>query len=270
MVQLRPNLALTLKHLAAHGCTVSREQQGALDHSLPIKRAEAGLKNLTLWGKVVTLNGKDYLIAEGYNDPIINTGVVSLQSHYYYSQDGVKWVDLLPVDAETALRAARIKETLSGDPAKAFEVQEDDPNAAPAAPGEEAGEEPKKLTFAIPELAVLRLRVDNITAVTSVVPANSMQADAHNHIVMNKLFAGCPFPEKLEAYTHRTCAPGGPTLAQDLRGTWAVAFDPFRSTAVVRSLLYPGYNFYYDGNDLTWGALYVGTGLRNDDLIFML
>jgi len=32
--------------------------QAALDHSLPIKRTEAGLKTLTLWGKLSTLNGK--------------------------------------------------------------------------------------------------------------------------------------------------------------------------------------------------------------------
>jgi radial spoke head protein 9 len=90
MVQLEPNLALTLKHLASHGAVVSAEQQvsqvqlgspavladmpeyclflnqcncllhmqAALDHSLPIKRTEAGLKTLVLWGKIVALNGK--------------------------------------------------------------------------------------------------------------------------------------------------------------------------------------------------------------------
>lgn len=33
-------------------------EQAALDHSLPIKRNEAGLKSLVLWGRLVTLNGK--------------------------------------------------------------------------------------------------------------------------------------------------------------------------------------------------------------------
>ena len=37
-----------------------------------------------------------------------------------------------------------------------------------------------------------------------------------------------------------------------------------------RSLLWLGYTFYYDAHELTWGALYQGNGLRNDDLIFML
>ena len=38
--------------------------QAALDHSLPIKRTEAGLKTLTLWGKLVTLNGRVSVMEE--------------------------------------------------------------------------------------------------------------------------------------------------------------------------------------------------------------
>lgn len=58
--------------------------------------------------------------------------------------------------------------------------------------------------------------------------------------------------------------------SQDLRGSWSVHFDPFKSIAVVRSFLYPGYFFYFKSDELTWGSMYVGTGTRNDDLIFML
>lgn len=32
--------------------------QAALDHSLPIKRREAGLQTLVLWGRLLTRNGK--------------------------------------------------------------------------------------------------------------------------------------------------------------------------------------------------------------------
>mmetsp|Transcript_3866 Transcript_3866/g.8287 ORF Transcript_3866/g.8287 Transcript_3866/m.8287 type:complete len:276 (+) Transcript_3866:155-982(+) len=275
MVQLEPNLTLTLKNLASQGAVVSAEQQAALDYSLPIKRAEAGLKTLVLWGKVLTLNGKDYLIAEGYNDPLLKNQSVVFEAKYFYSQDGVKWVDLQAVDAETAVRAGTIRSILSGDATKLFEVQEDDPNAPPPpAEGEEeaAGEEegPKKLVFQIPELAILRVMIDSINATCGVVPAGSMLPDALNRIVVNRLYAGAAYPEKLESYTHRTTLPGGPTLAADLRGTWSVNYDPFRGIAVVRSLLYPGYTFYYTSHDNTWGALYVGDGLRNNDLIFML
>lgn len=32
--------------------------QAALDHSLPIKRREAGLQTLVLWGRLLAKNGK--------------------------------------------------------------------------------------------------------------------------------------------------------------------------------------------------------------------
>ncbi|KXZ53946.1 hypothetical protein GPECTOR_6g864 [Gonium pectorale] len=269
MVQLEPNITLVLKYLASCGAVLPAEQQAALDHSIPIKRIEAGLKTLTLWGRITALNGKDYLIAEGFNTATSKAGVVTYETKYFYSQDGARWSDLQPVDGETAVRAARIKGQLSGDAAKNYELEEKDPNAPEPSP--DADEEVKPLVFQIPELSVLRYRVDSITAATSIIPTNSTIVNAASQVVPNRLFAGCPYPEKLESYAHRTAQPGsGVTLANDLRGTWAVQYDAFKGVAQVRSLLWPGYFFYYAANELTWGALYVGDGVRNNDLIFML
>ena len=61
---------------------------------------------------------QDYLIAEGYNNPVYSNGTVIFDAKYYYSQDGVRWVDLVAVDEETKSKAAKIKAILSGDPAK--------------------------------------------------------------------------------------------------------------------------------------------------------
>lgn len=85
MVQLEPNLQLVLKHLAPAGAVLPAEStvsakglydhsrwtyrtatnsqhpgvvQAALDHSLPIKRREAGLQTLVLWGRLLARNGK--------------------------------------------------------------------------------------------------------------------------------------------------------------------------------------------------------------------
>lgn len=122
---------------------------------------------------------QDYMVAEGYDDPLLGLGgAVQFDSKFYYSLDGVKWVDLQAVDEETAARAATVLSILIGDPAKAYEMMEDDPNAPAApAPGEEGepapeGEEggPKKLTFQIAELAVLRQRIDSINTACGVVP----------------------------------------------------------------------------------------------------
>lgn len=148
MVQLEPNLHLMLKHLAGSGAVLTAEStvrsfgcaacsppipasdlsafcllQAALDHSLPIKRREAGLQTLVLWGRLLARNGRvgasylclvqdrsrvvpiqacmqlslhacwllqDYLIAEGYNSATARGDTVAYQSKYYFSQDGVR------------------------------------------------------------------------------------------------------------------------------------------------------------------------------------
>lgn len=96
---------------------------------------------------------------------------MTFETKYFYSQDGARWSDLQPVDPETATRCTRIKGQLSGDAAKNFEIEEKDPHAPlETADGEE---EPKPLLFQIPELSVLRYRVDSITAATSVIPTVS-------------------------------------------------------------------------------------------------
>lgn len=269
MVQLEPNLTLTLKHLATCGAVLSAEQQAALDHSIVIKRVEAGLKTLVLWGKITTRNGKDYLVAEGYNSAVLKDGVVLFETKYYYSQDGVKWLDLQANEAATSARAFKIKAQLRGDPSQVYTVEEKNEAAAKLVEGE--GEEPPAPSvFELTELQVLRARIEDINSQTGVVPTGAMILDAHNHLVINKLFSGKQFPEKLESYQHRTTPPGGPTLAADLRGVWSVHYEPFKNIAVCRSLLCPGYFFYYNGHDNTWGSLYTGDGIRNNDLIFML
>lgn len=61
---------------------------------------------------------QDYLIAEGYNEALYKDGKIVFEAKYYYSQDGVKWVDLVPISAEKGSKAEKIKTALSGDPAK--------------------------------------------------------------------------------------------------------------------------------------------------------
>ncbi len=60
------------------------------------------------------------------------------------------------------------------------------------------------------------------------------------------------------------------SLATDVRGEWSLQHDGFLGTTTLRNLIWPGYTFYYNGAAGSWGGLYVGTGVKNNDLIFML
>ncbi|KIY96856.1 radial spoke protein 9 [Monoraphidium neglectum] len=269
MVQTEPNLLLTLKHVARCGAVLSCEAVAALDHSLPIKRAEAGVRSLNVWGRITTRSGKDYLIAEGGCDTARVYGTqVTFEPKIFFSQDGIKWADLPRLEPEAAARAVRIRTMLTGDPAFQHNAAEADPAAAADDAG--GGEGAAGPRVAVTEAQRLRGMVDAINELAAVQPVGCCVANAHNQLVTNKLFSGLEHPGKLESFQHRRALQPDASLAQDVRGGWSVAADAFKGVTLLRSLLYPGYFFYYDNRGLTWGGFYSGDGLRNNDLAFML
>lgn len=59
------NLNLVLEALAGHGCVLPSEHRAALDISLKVKKQDAGLQSLALWGRIFTNTGNDYILASG-------------------------------------------------------------------------------------------------------------------------------------------------------------------------------------------------------------
>ncbi|KAL3139511.1 Radial spoke head protein 9 [Trebouxia sp. C0009 RCD-2024] len=263
---LQPHLTLTLEALGSSGVVLPLEQKAILAHSLPIKQAKAGLRNLTLWGKVTARNGKDYLIAQGMGK-LMPGQLLRTALKYSFSQDGVKWVDLEALSDEVASKAAGITGMLSGEPAKAYTVQV--PGAAPVAEEEEAAEG-APAGSQVSELQRLRSIVDVISADTSVVPKGSLRLDASGQVVPNDGFQGVAYPDKLESYIHGMDGPEGVCLAKDIQGMWALQYDSFQGLISMRSLIWPGYQFYYSTATRAWGSLYSGNGCKNNDLVFML
>jgi hypothetical protein len=97
---------------------VDRRLQAALPHSLAIKRAEAGLPHLTVWGRINTRNGKDYLVATSCPSRRAEGDSINADVQYYFSQDGLKWVDLPSASTEQADVSAQMRDILTGDPQK--------------------------------------------------------------------------------------------------------------------------------------------------------
>lgn len=60
-------------------------------------------------------------------------------------------------------------------------------------------------------------------------------------------------------------------ITSDLpKNCWSIAKDCTSSVATVRNLLWPGYYAYHRSHTPIYGALYIGYGIRNQDLPFML
>jgi len=62
----------------------------------------------------------------------------------------------------------------------------------------------------VTELQRLRAAVDAVHAAAAVVPARAYVADARCDLVANPLFAGVPYPSKLESYLHAQARPPRP------------------------------------------------------------
>jgi radial spoke head protein 9 len=240
-----------------------------------LKKTEAGLKGVKLWGKFITLNGKDYLLAKGVKDaPYVFGGKVVADQKYYYSQNGVTWLDLAPLNDETYTRASTISGMLSGQPGKKYRVEEPAPVAEGEAPTPEAegeeGEEPtgpEPLKFVITETQRLRFMMQSISAGTDVVPDGYFTTTAKNDVCPNPLFAGLSYPDKLDSYSH---GPMGTPLVKDVSGSWAMQYDSFKGLATLRSLAYPGFTFVYSTELKEYDSLYLGTGEANKDMMFMI
>eukprot|EP00892_Ulva_mutabilis_P002424 jgi/Ulvmu1/12182/UM085_0046.1 len=242
--------------------------QAALVHSLPLKEAELNVRGLALWGRINTLNGKDYLIASATESLRAVHGKVVSSVIYLFSQDGIEWADLGEANSDDRCIAVNMQTLLSGDPHMKHHWP-----PKPGAEDEEGNDEPtdSKVKYEqVTELRRLRVMVDDITAQTNLVPNGCQVVNADGCIVSNPLFAGVAYPDKLESYYHQHQGPKGRSAADDVRGSWALVHDKFRNITVYRNLLYMGYSFFYNSMNNTWGGFYHGDGLKNNDLIFML
>jgi hypothetical protein len=101
MAGLNQNPLLTLDALGPCGVVLPTEVSAALDVSLNLKARELGVQGFLFWGKLSTVSGRDYYVARAYNGTKRVDGKVIVQpgNKYYYSQDGVNWLDLEPVAA---------------------------------------------------------------------------------------------------------------------------------------------------------------------------
>lgn len=67
---------------------------------------------------------QDYLIAEGSSDQFVAAAGLFPPSRYYFSQDGMQWSDLDPVNADITARASLLTLQLTGDPSNLYLLPE--------------------------------------------------------------------------------------------------------------------------------------------------
>jgi hypothetical protein len=74
--------------------------------------------SLSIWGRINTLNGRNYIVAQTTPEPHMENGEPVIKTLYFMSQDGVRWSDLPEVDDTHRDVAEHLMTLLQGDPKK--------------------------------------------------------------------------------------------------------------------------------------------------------
>ena len=79
----------------------------------PVLEIALGVREFFLWGRVRTQSGTDYYVARAENGKRVDhDGVVvaNVGAKFYYSQDGMEWLDLVPPEEDVTMeKAAELK-----------------------------------------------------------------------------------------------------------------------------------------------------------------
>jgi radial spoke head protein 9 len=211
--------------------------------------------------------------------------------------DGVSWTILPTVTPEmTALDASwkksiqakgQVFTPLTGDISYKYEF-----TTMTGPPAE--GDEEKKPTPEAKEMVEdvrLACMVDDIDAAASVIPVGSFILNSSSRVVVNPYFRGLDLSAglKLESYLHlrkplqlqnapiteravlsKSTQFLDPLTMDRPAGSWSLKHDAGNKIVVLRSLLYPGYVHFNMVANSAFGAIYIGSGARNNDLAFML
>lgn len=263
---------------------------------------ESDCDELLFWGKIFG-DKSDYFIAEclhfqgKYEFP---------DKHFYWATSKDYKFYPLPDPLEQHNQFADMTDAFSGDPIKIIKnleapEGEGEENAA-AKEGEGEGEDdladstseddavkvpPKNFT----ELDRLAFVVRAIENDCQIVPLGSVKLTPKHEVRRNEAFRGlCKEKSQcLNSYVHFRSVQDGDKKnknemddaifqpdfleaisADPIKGSWSVQADTTGAISIVRSLLWHGYVAFHKLGTQTYGGVYIGNGVKNADLPFML
>lgn len=260
---------------------------------------------LLFWGRITGLKA-DYLVAvavfyEGkYEFPV--------KKFYWATSNDFKFQEMPETLEQHNEHVNKYNDFFTGDPAKILEnleapADEGEGEAKDAGANEGEGDNAKEMEseseddeVGIPpknmtELDRLAFVVMAIENDCQIVPIGSIKLTPLHEVRKNEAFKGLTnenaFSE--ESYLHFRSAQTKEkkdlnqkddaifrpdfleSIAQDdIRGSWSVQPDTTKTQVIIKSLLWPGYYAYHKLRSKIFGGVYIGDGIKNVDLPFML
>lgn len=270
------DLEMGLRFLSGQGHTLNVSEVAMLRASLAKLQAEEKFGRMFFWGKIFGKT-RDYYIAYGLRERDVD---FPAKQFYCATSEKFEFGDLPVITDEE-------KEVLNQYPAeKPFEGEPDALLFPPA--DDEDAEQANPLM----ELERVAYTVENLDSETSVVPASAYILNDTHQVVPSLEYCGMSYADlcDLGSYAHFRPAESIAKLramAKDAvewknsnfldrltsslpQGCWAKRVDPTCSTVELRSLLWPGYSFYAVARKPYFGSVYIGHGIKNVDLAFVL
>uniref|UniRef100_A0A665V6T1 Radial spoke head protein 9 homolog n=1 Tax=Echeneis naucrates TaxID=173247 RepID=A0A665V6T1_ECHNA len=272
------SLFYSLELVAGSGHTLSVEQRTALQTSLVILKKNYKFHRVLFWGKILGLK-EDYFIAQGRGEDEMK------DKKNLYSFNCMDWF-LLPPATESMIDqvSKASKKRFKGDPSYVYEHLEI------RRQGDEAEEE-IWVSTKVSEESRLAVTVHQIDEEVSVVPRGAFIKSPHGLVEVNRSFGGLSRSEagKIDNFLH-FCEPKNlkkksimemaelnpaldflDVLRDDIpKGSWSLQFECASQVCVLRSLLWLGLTFYHVPMTPQHGYMYIGDGIKNLDLPFML
>lgn len=266
-----------LDNTAFPGGSLSVEERAALQASLILLKESQHFKEVRFWGKVRGL-ARDYLVCQGTIDEAGNVAPFDCKRVTFKSTDGVVWTTLAEVDEEMMNKCAAVNDLFTGDLGKVSGAAE-------------GGEEGEVSADAVTEEKRLATLVNKIDEACAVAPKGALLLDARHRVVPSPSFRGVAAEAALDVkqYVHwraptqfekkRAFETKGLTQTTDFldtiegdqpTGCWSPIFEPSACLATLRNNVYPGFVAFASMSNASYGYVYFGNGVRNDDIAFML
>merc|ERR1711998_21959 len=266
-----------LDNTAFPGGTLSVEERSGLQASLVLLKESQHFKEIRFWGKVRGL-ARDYLICQGSIDETGNVAPFDTARVTFKSTDAVVWTALAEVDDAMKAKCSMINDLFTGDLGK----------VSGEGGGDEGGEVSADTVTEEKRLAALVAAVDEACAMA---PKGAPLLDARHRVVQSPSYRGM-VPEAamdIKSYVHwRIPKQAAKKKAFDTKGLsqttdfldslegdeptgcWSTIFEPNACMATLRNNIYPGFVAFSSLSSPAYGYVYMGNGVRNDDIAFML
>jgi radial spoke head protein 9 len=270
-----------LKYINLNGATLNIDERLNLKLSLGQLSSELKLDQVFFWGKIIG-TVKDYYIAYSLNYTSKTHGFPT--KHFYWASSSNFIFATLPTPIEKFAGAFNeLNVYFTGEHDRIVIEQ---PVSAPVVIDEDLVIPSKMVT----ELNRLSHVVYNIENNCAVVPRGSFKFTPLKEAVKNEAFKGLAKdafsltswqhfrvvsqPEKV-SLMQRDEAVYNNGFLDDIqvdhpKGCWSLVKDCTETVANVRNNLWPGFYAFHRLNTPLYGSLYIGHGIRNNDLPFMV